>query len=501
MYDAKIDKRDSNITTKEITNTNNNNTNNNNTKTTTTESCISGNCTNGYGKLKLSNGTTGEGFFTNGKLNGYGVETYLNTDNYSGNFVNNVKSGYGIYYWKDTNTQYYGQWENDNINGYGYLVKDGKTTAAGIYTNGNLTKDLLVAFKAEKLSNGNCLGNCVDGYGTKTYDNGDGYTGIFYNGKPYKAGNYRWNSSKSSFIGDFDANGKLTNYGMYIADSYVYVGEITQGKLTGKAIKVDKQSGKQIQGEFKDGVLVVDYSNTNTITGNPTQTNTSISNSGCLSGNCIDGYGEYNTGKSKISGFFSGGKANGYGKEVYDDGSGFYTGDFFNGLRQGFGMYTWNKDLSYYIGEWKTGNFHGYGYFKKGSEVYQAGYYENGKQIRNMLTQSYINKKAVGNCVGDCNNGFGYYQFPSGGKYVGFFTNRQTNHVGAYTWASGDAYIGTITNGQFTGQGTQFYKSAGTTYYGNFSNGNRQGMGVYLNKSNIIEQKGYWENGTLQTTY
>ncbi|MCB0448103.1 MAG: hypothetical protein KDD03_11445, partial [Gelidibacter sp.] len=226
--------------------------------------------------------------------------------------------------------------------------------------------------------------------------------------------------------------------------------------------------------------------------------NSTTTETSCISGNCTDGFGVLKTSTSTITGFFAAGKANGYGKEVYDDGSGHYEGKFGSGVRSGFGLYYWNSTQQYYIGEWKHGKQHGYGYYKKGGEIFQAGYYENGKQVRNMLTQNFINKKAVGNCIGNCYDGFGFYQFPNNDKYVGFFKNGKKDYVGAYTWATGDAYIGGLLLGSLSGQAMLFYKSTGTTYYGNISNGIRQGMGAYFNKSGDIESKGFWDNGVLK---
>lgn len=239
--------------------------------------------------------------------------------------------------------------------------------------------------------------------------------------------------------------------------------------------------------------------NANASSDNQNSVSSTDSSTSCVSGNCTEGFGELKTQHSTLTGFFSGGKVNGYGKEVYNDETGYYQGEFRNGQRDGFGMYTWNSDQSYYIGQWKEGQLHGYGYIKKGTQVLQAGYYENGKQTRNLLSQDYINKRAVGNCIGDCQNGFGYYQFSNNDKYVGFFTNGQFNHVGAYTWVSGDVYIGNIRNSEFSGQGILYYKSLMTTYYGNLLNVTRQGLGVYYNKSGNIESKGYWSQGILKT--
>lgn len=224
-------------------------------------------------------------------------------------------------------------------------------------------------------------------------------------------------------------------------------------------------------------------------------------NSTCLSGNCVDGYGELKTDEYILKGFFKNGKANGFGKQNFSDNSNYYEGNFVDGFRNGFGMFTWYDTKEYYIGQFKNGTFHGYGYLKKGGEILQAGYYEKGKQTKNMITTDFKNKRANGNCIGNCSNGFGFYQFANRDTYVGFFTNGQLDKVGAYGWSSGDSYIGEIQNKNFSGQGVQYYKSSGTSYYGNFLSGQRSGLGVYLNKNKQISSKGYWQKGTLITKY
>ena len=232
-----------------------------------------------------------------------------------------------------------------------------------------------------------------------------------------------------------------------------------------------------------------------------TNSESSTKTSTCLSGNCTDGYGEVKTDEYILKGFFKNGKANGFGKQTFNDNANYYEGHFVDGFRNGFGMFTWYDRKEYYIGEFKNGTFNGYGYLKKGGEILQAGYYENGKQTRNMITADFKNKRANGNCIGNCSNGFGFYQFSNRDTYVGFFTNGQIDKVGAYGWSSGDSYIGEISNKNFTGQGVQYYQSTGTSYYGNFTSGIRNGLGVYVNKEKQITNKGYWLNGVLKTTY
>ena len=69
-------------------------------------------------KLNLPLGVLYEGESSEGKPHGRGRMTYLNGDEYIGNFINGIKSGYGIFYKNDTFT-YRGNFEDDEMNGFG----------------------------------------------------------------------------------------------------------------------------------------------------------------------------------------------------------------------------------------------------------------------------------------------------------------------------------------------------------------------------------------------
>ncbi|MEY8848304.1 hypothetical protein AB9K26_05795 [Psychroserpens sp. XS_ASV72] len=223
-------------------------------------SCTSGNCTDGYGTYTFESGTQLEGFFKNGKLNGYAQYTYANGDTFSGNFHEGKRDGYGIYHWKQNNLYYYGHWKDTKQHGYGYFVKNGSTVEAGIYTDSQLTTNLLTDYLNKK-TNGNCLGNCTDGYGSITYNQGDVYEGFFKNGQPYKAGSYMWTSGKS-YMGDWDDSGKINYTGQFFTEAFVYKGAFAHnGYLTGLGVKLDKKTNVKTYGEFKAGTLMVDYAN------------------------------------------------------------------------------------------------------------------------------------------------------------------------------------------------------------------------------------------------
>ncbi len=149
--------------------------------------------------------------------------------------------------------------------------------------------------------------------------------------------------------------------------------------------------------------------------------------------------------------------------------------------------------------------------------------------------------KSKSQCLsGDCNNGYGQYQYGNGGVYQGNFKNGLENGSGTLILASGAKYIGEFYNGKKNGKGIYYYTSgeiqdgdfvngnfvngkdklaSGDTYIGEFLNGVWNGNGTYiwadgekyvggfkngvfhgigkkyLINGNIVE--GEWSNGTM----
>ncbi|MCK7589678.1 hypothetical protein M0G43_03755 [Subsaxibacter sp. CAU 1640] len=227
-----------------------------------------------------------------------------------------------------------------------------------------------------------------------------------------------------------------------------------------------------------------------------TTNNTNTLKTGCISGNCTDGYGIYKYTESTVEGFFSNGKPNGFGIQNYETGG--YEGELKDGSRDGFGLYAWDATGANYVGYWKDGKQQGLGMMMTDGKVTQAGVYEDGKWTTDYASDYKKGVKSA-NCEGNCDNGFGIYTFSDGGRYMGLFKDSKMNGVGLYFWPSGASYFGVWSMGVRTGQG-QYYYTDGKCYKGNFANNLLHGLGVYYNADDTISSKGYWENNALKTS-
>lgn len=306
----------------------------------------------------------------------------------------------------------------------------------------------------------------------------------------YSGSKYQWNIDEVKYRTIIYTNGTISGNGTPTTPELAY--SSNQGKLQ----DLPKLSDPILMSKSMKFLQDITKLRNDTKQGKAEATKNEVTTT-CLNGDCSNGFGKADFGTYTIEGFFSNGKANGQGTLFYKDNSGYYQGNFVDGFRDGFGIYTWIDSKNYYIGQWAKGYQNGYGYIKNGGEILQAGKYEKGKLVQDFLTDDYKKKIARGNCVGDCQNGFGYYKFDNGDSYVGFFTNGKRDHVGAYSWKSGMAHIGTIVNEQHNGYGQEFYRPSGQYYLGDFSQGKRTGLGIFYNNEHKILQKGIWGNGQL----
>jgi len=188
-------------------------------------------------------------------------------------------------------------------------------------------------------------GNCVNGYGTYTYADGEQYVGEFKDDLPNGQGTKTYVDG-SKYIGEHK-DGKKHGQGTYEKDGTKYVGEWGDDLPNGQGTLTFANGSKYI-GEHKDGLP--------------------------------NGQGIYTwTDGRKYVGEFKDGKKHGQGTNTYADGSK-YVGEWRDGERHGQGTSTYAGGDKY-VGEWRDGERHGQGtyIFSNGRE--DAGIWAEGKYL------------------------------------------------------------------------------------------------------------------------
>jgi hypothetical protein len=183
----------------------------------------------------------------------------------------------------------------------------------------------------------------------------------------------------------------------------------------------------------------------------------------CLSGNCISGEGEYDFGWRLYKGTFKDGKPDGRGVMLYKDYR--YTGTFKDGVEDGQGT------LSYPDGR---------------TEIVRYVTGHNVADPPKVTTNEYkpIEGHDPGCIAGDCNNGYGTYQFPSGNKYVGSFRDKKRQGQGTFYFTNGEEFAGYFKDNGFS-SGTYTYAS-GMTYTGTYDAEGRERNGILRSGSRQI---------------
>lgn len=220
--------------------------------------CLEGNCTEGWGKVKVGEIIT-KATFKNSAIDGIAYITYPNDAYYHGEYKNNKRDGFGYYRWKSGNS-YIGNWKNGKQHGLGYTLDMYlKVTAAGRYENGKLVENLGADYIAGKTT-GNCTGNCANGFGKYTYNNGDTYLGFFKNAQRNAVGNYIWNN-KSEYTGKYTADGRRNGFGIYMyVDRSIFRGMFVNDRIDGLGRMKYQKTGNLVYGVFNNkGAKIRDY--------------------------------------------------------------------------------------------------------------------------------------------------------------------------------------------------------------------------------------------------
>ncbi|MBI5219692.1 MAG: caspase family protein [Bacteroidia bacterium] len=429
--------------------------------------CIYGNCTDGYGVYVWTSGDKFIGEWKNGYRDGWGVYYFISGITYVGGFKSNKLDGYGFCKWAD-GEKYIGDWKNGGRTGQGtYWYKDG-TKKSGRFEND--------VFSSAEAKTGCISGDCDNGWGVYIwgYDSqwaGEKYDGYWLGSAMSGYGTYYY-ASGAKYVGAF-INNKLDGQGIYYwANGDKYDGGWKEGKKDGygKFFYYDT-------GETKSGYWSMDsYQGTS---GYSSTSSTGSSGTGCISGNCTDGYGTYK--------FASGDK---------------YVGYFKTGTYSGQGTYTF-ADGKKYIGEWKDGSYNGYGtlYYTDGTS--KSGTWKDNNYVGSgSSTTSSYSTASTGCTSGDCDNGYGVWIFASGEKYEGYWVNKMRNGFGTNYFTSGAKYTGNWKDDFKSGYG--IYEYAPTTkyekYIGNFVEDKLTGQGTLYYKDGTKES-GNWKDNVFQGAY
>lgn len=381
---------------------------------------------------------------------------------------------------------------------------------------------LFLIFSALQAQESGCVsGDCEDGFGTYVWGQdtqwaGDRYVGYWKEGYRHGQGTYFY-ASGAKYIGNYNMN-SMQGYGVYyFASGDKYEGYWENGKRHGQGTYT-WDDGERYEGGWANGERHGEgkyfYTNGDVKEGyweNGKYTGGAETKTGCISGNCDNGYGTYTWDSGeKYEGNWQNKRRNGQGTNYFASGS-VYTGEWKDDKKHGYGTYSfisgdkyqgdWEYDTMHgsgtyiydsgkkYVGEFKQNKFHGYGtmYYTNGTT--ESGMWENDKFVGK---RQVVSDKTTGCISGNCSDGYGVFVWSNGERYEGFWSNQKRNGQGTNFYASGSEYAGEWKDDKCHGDGTYKYTN-GDSYVGQFKNNVRDGQGTYT-FSNGNKYVGEWAN-------
>ncbi len=392
--------------------------------------CVTGDCENGFGIYVWPAGSE------------------WTDDKYSGYWKDGKMDGYGTYQWHAGN-KYEGHWTEGAQDGKGTFYKayskDGET---GIWRKGSKTTETSTASWIS--------GGCYSGFGIYEWANGDRYEGNYISGERSGQGTLYF-ATGEKYVGNY-ANSKRNGYGtFYWLSGDYYIGNWKDGNMNGYGTKY-YINGTTKAGTWKDG----SFTGSSTVNNNVNNKTT-----GCISGDCANGYGIATYKNGKYVGDWKNSLKDGQGTYTFHSGDK-YVGAYKNDKRNGKGTYTWSDGESY-NGDWKDDQYDGIGtfYYKDGTT--KTGIWKDSKFVSK--TSEY-----TGCITGDCNNGYGVYVWKSGEKYDGYWKADKRDGQGINYFPSGIKYDGEWKADNQNGYGTTTYVD-GTVKTGLYENGVFVGSG------------------------
>jgi hypothetical protein len=346
--------------------------------------CVSGNCENGAGVKLLEDGSRYIGQFRNGQLEGVGTRRYPDGSSFQGQWKNGFPNGEGVQYFPD-GTTIAGDWINGRYTGKntqefadkGYNNRAYRTT--GCINGDCFNGEGVYVFSSGAIYIGSFNGGEIHGVGLCMYPDGSKYQGEWKNRYPEGKGTMTYSDGRIR-NGYWKKGQPVDDYGQLSLNGSSAISNIDDGtNIQSGCLRGDCDNGKGVfaypegsryEGQFRnrlpDGYGTFYYANGNQYNGafrkgNRHGTGTLVRENGSvLSGEWR--YGEYlKTGESSPSllGCVTGNCLNGYGSYLYKDGSK-YTGTFKNGYPNGYGTVEYT-DGNKYEGQMKDGAFDGTG--------------------------------------------------------------------------------------------------------------------------------------------
>jgi hypothetical protein len=333
------------------------------------QTCLSGNCSNGYGKIQYVNGDTYEGEFYDDKREGFGIYHWKAGGKFIGESFQNSFQGFGVIVFAD-GTKYTGDFKDGEFEGEGEKSYTNGTTQKGLFGKGKYLGK--ISYYGKTIGTTGCLnGDCDNGYGMHYSQSNNRFFGFFKNSKRDKFGAYYWEDG-TRWVGQF-SDGLLTGYGTYFfITGEKYVGNFVDSKRNGWGINYDPTTGLKKIGFWVDNNLTSPKKEMGT---------------GCISGDCKNGFGKYVYNSGYYEGNFKNGYRNGYGKYYFDIGD-FYAGNFSDNKFNGKGTYYYTNGERY-EGEWSNQRYHGRGELFHLDGMVDIGYWDMGKFTKDVRPSGY----------------------------------------------------------------------------------------------------------------
>ncbi len=216
---------------------------------------------------------------------GRGQMSWSNGDTYSGEFANNLRHGWGTYIERSSGKVWAGQWRYDRMHGRGTLTcpvgssggSSQTKTYDGMFSNGLRHGSGSQNFPSGASYFGEWVRDQREGLGEYRFGNGDIYRGWFRANKRSGSGILKsangntfdgeWRddcqvqgrfvnaASGSEYNGSFDAEGKMSGYGLFRwPDSSTYAGEWVQNMAHGYGVYTHVRSGGSSGGSSSGGI-------------------------------------------------------------------------------------------------------------------------------------------------------------------------------------------------------------------------------------------------------